>query len=300
MATRFLELHGDRWSADDPAIVGGLAELNGQTVIIIGHDRGGTPEEKAASHDGKAYSEGYRKSLRLMRLASKFRIPVVTLVDCPNAQANYESEHRGIAHALARNLATMANLPTPIVSVIIGEGGSGGALALGVADRVLMLENAIYSVISPEGAAAILYRDAGRAETVSEVLKLTAQDLHSLGIIDTVVPEPEGGAHLDPGATADTLKSHVLAALRAFSDIPTLQLLDDRYKKYRHIGQGGKFWREKVRSGLSDVFGLLAYAVSRMEKSNRKKPKAHESAPRTRPEKSRLPAASSPRRAERD
>jgi acetyl-CoA carboxylase carboxyl transferase beta subunit/acetyl-CoA carboxylase carboxyl transferase alpha subunit len=300
MATRFLELHGDRWSADDPAIVGGLAELNGQTVIIIGHDRGGTPEEKAASHDGKAYSEGYRKSLRLMRLASKFRIPVVTLVDCPNAQANYESEHRGIAHALARNLATMANLPTPIVSVIIGEGGSGGALALGVADRVLMLENAIYSVISPEGAAAILYRDAGRAETVSEVLKLTAQDLHSLGIIDTVVPEPEGGAHLDPGATADTLKSHVLAALRAFSDIPTLQLLDDRYKKYRHIGQGGKFWREKVRSGLSDVFGLLAYAVSRMEKSNRKKAKVIESAPRTRPEKSRLPAASSPRRAERD
>jgi acetyl-CoA carboxylase carboxyl transferase subunit beta len=300
MATRFLELHGDRWSADDPAIVGGLAELNGQTLIIIGHDRGGTPEEKAASHDGKAYSEGYRKSLRLMRLASKFRIPVVTLVDCPNAQANYESEHRGIAHALARNLATMANLPTPIISVIIGEGGSGGALALGVADRVLMLENAIYSVISPEGAAAILYRDAGRAETVSEVLKLTAQDLHSLGIIDTVVPEPEGGAHLDPGATADTLKSHVLAALRAFSDIPTLQLLDDRYKKYRHIGQGGKFWREKVRSGLSDVFGLLAYAVSRMEKSNRKKPKVHESALRTRPEKSRLPAASSPRRAERE
>jgi acetyl-CoA carboxylase carboxyl transferase beta subunit/acetyl-CoA carboxylase carboxyl transferase alpha subunit len=300
MATRFLELHGDRWSGDDPAIVGGLAELNGQTVIIIGHDRGGTPEEKAASHDGKAYSEGYRKSLRLMRLASKFRIPVVTLVDCPNAQANYESEHRGIAHALARNLATMANLPTPIVSVIIGEGGSGGALALGVADRVLMLENAIYSVISPEGAAAILYRDAGRAETVSEVLKLTAQDLHSLGIIDTVVPEPEGGAHLDPGATADTLKSHVLAALRAFSDIPTLQLLDDRYKKYRHIGQGGKFWREKVRSGLSDVFGLLAYAVSRMERSNRKKAKVIESAPRTRPEKSRLPAASSPRRAERD
>jgi acetyl-CoA carboxylase carboxyl transferase beta subunit/acetyl-CoA carboxylase carboxyl transferase alpha subunit len=299
MATRFLELHGDRWSADDPAIVGGLAELNGQTMIVIGHDRGGTPEEKAASHDGKAYSEGYRKSVRLMRLASKFRIPVVTLVDCPNAQANYESEHRGIAHALARNLATMANLPTPIVSVIIGEGGSGGALALGVADRVLMLENAIYSVISPEGAAAILYRDAGRAETVSEVLKLTAQDLHSLGIIDTVVPEPEGGAHLDPAASADTLKSHVLAALHAFADVPTNQLLDNRYKKYRHIGQGGKFWREKVRSGLSDVFGLLAYAVSRMEKSNRKKPQVLESTPRTRPEKSRLPAAG-PRRAERE
>ncbi len=300
MAVRFLELHGDRWSGDDPAIVGGLAELNGLTVIIIGHNRGGTPEEKAASHDGKAYSEGYRKSLRLMRLASKFRIPVVTLVDCPNAQASYESEHRGIAHALARNLATMANLPTPIVSVIIGEGGSGGALALGVADRVLMLEHAIYSVISPEGAAAILYRDAGQAEAVSEVLKLTAQDLHSLGIIDSVVPEPEGGAHLDPAATAEALKSHVLAALRAFSDVPTSQLLDNRYKKYRHIGQGGKFWREKVRSGLSDVFGLLAYAVSRMEKSNRKKPQVLESAPRTRTEKSRSPATSVPRRAERD
>jgi acetyl-CoA carboxylase carboxyl transferase beta subunit/acetyl-CoA carboxylase carboxyl transferase alpha subunit len=301
MASRFLELHGDRWSGDDPAIVGGLAQLNGQTVIIIGHDRGGTPDEKAASHDGKAYSEGYRKSLRIMRLASKFRIPVVTLVDCPNAQASYESEHRGIAHALARNLATMANLPTPIISVIIGEGGSGGALALGVADRVLMLENAIYSVISPEGAAAILYRDAGRAETVSEVLKLTAQDLHSLGIIDTVVPEPEGGAHLDPAATADALRSHVLAALRAFAGVPTKQLLDDRYKKYRHIGQGGKFWREKVRSGLSDVFGLLAYAVSRIEKSNGKKSKGLETVPsRTRPEKSRAPAPTNPRRAERD
>jgi len=300
ISSRFLELHGDRWSADDPAIVGGLAQVNGQTVIIIGHDRGGTPEEKEASHDGKAYSEGYRKSLRLMRLASKFRIPVVTLVDCPNAQASYESEHRGIAHALARNLATMANLPTPIVSVIIGEGGSGGALALGVADRVLMLENAIYSVISPEGAAAILYRDAGRAESVSEVLKLTAQDLHSLGIIDTVVPEPEGGAHLDPAATADALRSHVLAALRAFDGVPTNQLLDSRYKKYRHIGQGGKFWREKVRSGLSDVFGLLAYAVSRMEKSNGKKAKALDVSPRIRPEKVRTPSASSTKRAAHD
>src|ERR1700674_4479442 len=142
MATRFLELHGDRWSGDDPAIVGGLAELNGYTVIVIGHDRGGTPEEKAASHDGKAYSEGYRKSMRLMRLASKFRIPVLTLVDCPNAQASYESEHRGIAHALASSLAGMSTLPTPIVSVIIGQGGSGGALALAMAGRVLMLETA--------------------------------------------------------------------------------------------------------------------------------------------------------------
>ncbi len=299
IASRFLELHGDRWSGDDPAIIGGLAEINGDTVFIMGQERGGTPEEKEASHDGKAFSEGYRKSLRLMRLASKFHIPVITLVDCPNAQASFEAEHRGIAHALARNMATMANLPTPIVSAIIGEGGSGGALALGVADRVLMSENAIYSVISPEGAAAILYRDAGKAEVVSGGLKLTAQDLHSLGIIDTVVPEPDGGAHLDAGAAAETLKSYLLAALHELRDLPPRQLLDARYKKFRHIGEGGTVWRERVKSGFSDVFGLLAYAVSKMEKSNRK-PKTADGAPRPRPEKSRTPVTTGPRRAERE
>ncbi len=299
MASRFLELHGDRWSGDDPAVIGGIAELSGETVIMIGQERGGTPEEKLASHDGKAYSEGYRKSLRLMRLASKFKIPVITLVDCPNAQASYESEHRGIAYALARNLSTMANLPTPIVSAIIGEGGSGGAIAMGVADCVLMLENAIYSVISPEGAAAILYRDAGKAETVSDVLKLTAQDLHSLGIIDTVVPESEGGAHLDPAAAAETLKSHLLAALAPLTELSVRQLLDSRYKKYRHIGQEGKYWQEQVRSGISDVFGLLAYAVSKMEKSNRK-PKSADSVPRRRSDKGKVPVSAGPKRGERE
>jgi acetyl-CoA carboxylase carboxyl transferase subunit beta len=299
MCSRFLELHGDRWSGDDPAIVAGLAEMNGDIVFIIAQDRGGTVEEKAASHDGKAFSEGYRKSLRVMRLASKFRIPVITLVDCPNAQASYESEHRGIAHALARNLATMANLPTPIVSAIIGEGGSGGALALGVADRVLMLENAIYSVISPEGAAAILYRDAAMAEMVSSGLKLTAQDLHAMGIIDTVVTEPEGGAHLDPAAAAETLKSHLLAALHAFSEVPTRQLLENRYKKYRHIGEGGTYWKERVRSGFSDVFGLVAYAVSKMQKSNRK-PKVPAVPQRRRTDKQRTPVAVGAKKSERD
>ena len=299
MTSRFLELHGDRWSGDDPAVVGGIAELNGDTVIIIGQERGGTPEEKAASRDGKAFSEGYRKSLRLMRLASKFKIPVITLVDCPNAQASFESEQRGIAFALARNLATMANLPTPIVSAIIGEGGSGGALAMGVADCVLMLEHAIYSVISPEGAAAILYRDAGKAEVVSDVLKLTAQDLNSLGIIDVVVPEPDGGAHLDPAAAAETLKSHLLAALRPLAETPMRLLLDNRYKKYRHIGQEGKYWREQVRSGLSDIFGLLAYAVSKMEKANRK-PRGGDGSTRHRTDKGRTPASAVPRRAERE
>jgi acetyl-CoA carboxylase carboxyl transferase beta subunit/acetyl-CoA carboxylase carboxyl transferase alpha subunit len=299
MASRFLELHGDRWSGDDPAIVGGLAELNGDIVVIIGQDRGGTAEERAASHDGKAYSEGYRKSIRLMRLASKFRIPVVTLVDCPNAQSSYESEHRGIAHALARNLATMANLPTPIVSAVIGEGGSGGALALGVADRVLMLENAIYSVISPEGAAAILYRDAAKAEAVSGGLKLTAQDLYSLGIIDVVVPEPDGGAHLDPAKSADTLKKYLLAALHAFADVPPRQLLDNRYQKYRHIGRGGTIWRERVRSGFSDVFGLMAYAVSKIETSNGKR-KSRAAAKKQRRATDRMPEIADPKRPERD
>jgi acetyl-CoA carboxylase carboxyl transferase alpha subunit len=193
----------------------------------------------------------------------------VTLIDCPNAQASYESEHRGIANALARNLAGMAGLPTPIVSAIIGEGGSGGALALGVADRVLMLEHAIYSVISPEGAAAILYRDAGRAEAVSEVLKLTAQDLHTLGIIDVVVPEPKGGAHLDPGAAAAALKSHLLAALSEIRGIPTRRLLADRYEKFRHIGRGGVYWRELVRGEIREAFGVLARLLPGVAKSRR-------------------------------
>jgi acetyl-CoA carboxylase carboxyl transferase subunit beta len=257
ITSRFLELHGDRWGGDDPAIIGGLAELDGQTVLIIAQERGGTPEEKSASHGGMAFPEGYRKSLRLMQLAAKFGIPVVTLIDCPGAQASYESEHRGIAHALARNLAGMAGLPTPIVAVIIGEGGSGGALALGVADRILMLEHAIYSVISPEGAAAILYRDAARAEAVSEVLKLTAQDLLKLGIIDVVVPEPAGGAHLDPDSAAAALKNHLLIALRAVRKERTPRLLAARYKKFRQIGRGGVYWRELVRGEVNDAFDLL-------------------------------------------
>lgn len=269
MTSRFLELHGDRWGGDDPAIIGGVAELDGETVVIIAQERGGTPEEKEASHRGMAYPEGYRKSLRLMQLAAKFEIPVMTLIDCPSAQASYESEHRGIAHALAGNLAGMASLPTPIVSAIIGEGGSGGALALGVADRVLMLEHAIYSVISPEGAASILYRDVGRAEAVSEMLKLTAQDLLKLGIIDVVVPEPEGGAHLDPSSAAATLKSHLLAALRAIRNTPTRRLLANRYEKYRHIGRGGIYWRELVRTEIRGTFSVLARLLPGRAKSRR-------------------------------
>ncbi len=263
MTDRFLELHGDRWNGDDPAIIGGLGKLDGRTVLMVGQERGRTPEERAAVHDGMAFAEGYRKSLRLMQLASKFDIPVVTLVDCPNAQSSFEAEHHGIAHALARNLAGMSKLPTPIVSVVIGQGGSGGALALGVADRVLMLEHAIYSVISPEGAAAILYRDAKQAQIVSEGLKLTAHDLHKLGIIDTVVPEPQGGSHLDPAAAADALKSHLIAALREVSGVPAKRLLANRYRKYREIGQGGVYWRELVRAQFRDALGFLMTRATR-------------------------------------
>ena len=269
MTTNFLELHGDRWMGDDPAIIAGLADLNGRPVVIVAQERGSTPEEKRASHDGMAFSEGYRKAMRLMHLASKYRIPVLTLVDCPTAQASYESEHRGIARALACSLAAMANLPAPIVSVIIGEGGSGGALALAVGDRVLMMEHAIYSVISPEGAAAILYRDAGRAETVSEELKLTAEDLHTLEIIDTVVPEPHGGGHIDPAGAADSLKNHVLAALQEIADVPPRRLLRDRYRKYRHIGRGGVYWREVLRKKIRGSVEALALLVPHKPKAIR-------------------------------
>ncbi|NDQ55557.1 MAG: acetyl-CoA carboxylase carboxyl transferase subunit beta [Acidipila sp.] len=271
LTSHFLELHGDRWRGDDPAIIAGLGEMDGETVVVIAHERGSTPAEKEASNRGMAFPEGYRKSLRVMQLAAKFGIPVVTLIDCPNAQASYESELRGIANALARNLAEMSRLPTPIVAAIIGEGGSGGALALGVADRVLMLEHAIYSVISPEGAAAILYRDAGRAEAVSEVLKLTAQDLRGLGIIDTVVPEPEGGAHLDPDGMAAALKNHILAALREIRDTPVRRLVANRYKKFRHIGRGGVHWRELIRGGIRDAAGALVRYLPGQEKARKQR-----------------------------
>ena len=265
MTTGFVELHGDRQGGDDPAIIAGLAELDGQTVMIVGHERGGTPEMKEAHHRGMAGPEGYRKALRLMRLAAKFRIPVITLIDTPGADPSYESEHRGIAQALARSIATMAVLPTPIVAVLIGEGGSGGALALGVADRVFMLEHAIYSVISPEGAAAILYRDPGKAETLSEALKITAHDLRRLGVIDAVVPEPPGGAHLDHAATAEAVRRHVSAALRELVRIPYKRLLEQRYAKYRHIGRVGVYWREIVRTEMQDALDALARRFPRGE-----------------------------------
>ncbi|HKX17772.1 MAG TPA: acetyl-CoA carboxylase carboxyltransferase subunit alpha/beta, partial [bacterium] len=234
MTANFIELHGDRQGGDDPAVVGGLAEFDGQTIMIIGQERGGTLDAQAERHRGMAGPGGYRKALRLARLAAKYHMPVVTLVDTPGADLSYEAERRGIALALAESLAVLAALPTPIVAVIIGEGGSGGALAMGVGDRVLMLEHAIYSVISPEGASAILYRDVAQAQHLSTALKITARDLKRLGVIDEIVPEPPGGAHLDHAAAAAELAVHLAAALRRLRPVQVPKLLDRRYEKYRH------------------------------------------------------------------
>jgi acyl-CoA carboxylase subunit beta len=264
--TNFLELHGDRQGGDDPAIACGLAQIGNQTVMLIAQERGHSVEEKAKRNGGKAFPEGYRKAVRLMKLAAKYRLPIITFIDTPGAQTTYESERRGIAGALAQTLATMATLPTRSIAVIIGEGGSGGAIALGVADRVLMFEHSIYSVISPEGAASILFRDVSHAEGVSERLKLTAKDLLHFGIIDKIVPEPNGGAHLDPQRSAETLKAYVLSALRELNRISSRDLLTRRYRKYRHIGEGGVYWREELRTVMK---GLVGGFLSRSKKATR-------------------------------
>jgi acetyl-CoA carboxylase carboxyl transferase subunit alpha len=210
----FVELHGDRLFRDDPAIVGGWARLDGATVMIIGHQKGRDTKENLKRNFGMAHPEGYRKALRLMELAAKFHAPVITLVDTPGAYPGLEAEERGQAEAIAHNLLTMASLRTPTIAAVIGEGGSGGALAVGLADRVVMLENSVYSVITPEGCAAILWRDASQRERAAEALKLTAQDLLRLKIIDEIIPEPPGGAHADPEACATALGESLRRHLR--------------------------------------------------------------------------------------
>lgn len=253
----FLELHGDRASGDDPAVVAGLAELAGETVFVVAQERGRTGEEQAQRRRGMASPEGFRKACRVMHLASKFQLPLVTLVDTPGAYPGPESERRGIAAAIAECLSTMVALPVPTVAVVIGEGGSGGALALATADRVLMLEHAIYSVISPEGAAAILYRNASKAPEVAEALHLTSSHLKELGLVDRVVPEPPGGAHADPSRAAELVRDHLVDALRQVRSQPLRRLLRDRYRRYRHIGRVGAYWKvalqeewEELREGV--------------------------------------------------
>jgi acetyl-CoA carboxylase carboxyl transferase subunit beta len=233
---RFVELHGDRLSRDDPAVICGLGDLGGITVMLIAQERG-RGEELARRNGGRMSAEGYRKAARALRLAGAWGLPVLTLIDTPGAALDFDSEARGLAPSIAQCLSTMAILPVPIVAVVIGEGGSGGALALGVADHILMQENSIYSVIAPEGAAAILYHDAQRARDLADALKLTAADCKLLGVVDELVPEPEGGAHLDPDYAALLLRNFVLDALIEMRKRGPRRLVENRYRKFRRMGQ---------------------------------------------------------------
>jgi acetyl-CoA carboxylase carboxyl transferase subunit alpha len=234
--TDFVELHGDRLFRDDPAVVGGWARLDGQTVMLIGHQKGRDTKENLRRNFGMAHPEGYRKAMRLMQLAEKFNAPMVTLVDTPGAYPGLGAEERGQAEAIARNLLVMAALRVPVVTAVIGEGGSGGALAVGLADRVIMLENSVYSVISPEGCAAILWKDATQRERAAEALKLTAQDLLALGVIDEIIPEPPGGAHSDPDASAQALGESLRRHLRQLMKLRIEKLLKRREEKYLSMG----------------------------------------------------------------
>ncbi len=235
----FVELHGDRLFRDDPAMVGGWARLDGVSVMLIGNQKGRDTKENLKRNFGMAHPEGYRKALRLMKLAEKFEAPVVTLVDTPGAYPGLGAEERGQAEAIARNLIEMAALKTPIITAVVGEGGSGGALAVGLADRVLMFENSVYSVISPEGCAAILWKDASQRERAAEALKLTAQNLLELGVIDEILPEPPGGAHADAEAASATLGEALRRQLRQLRRIPVDKLLRRREEKYLSMGALG-------------------------------------------------------------
>ncbi len=236
IADEFIELHGDRGFADDPSIIGGLALVEDKRIVIVGHQKGRNTKENLHRNFGMPHPEGYRKALRLMKLAEKFGLPVVTLIDTPGAYPGIGAEERGQAEAIARNLREMAALRTPILSIVIGEGGSGGALALGVGDRVLMLEYAIYSVITPEGCAAILWKDQAKTRDAAEALKLTSKDLLSLGVIDRVIKEPYGGAHRDPKTVAAELKRVIYDELDYLQHFDPQRLVEKRRAKFMSMG----------------------------------------------------------------
>jgi acetyl-CoA carboxylase carboxyl transferase subunit alpha len=232
----WVELHGDRVFGDDKAIVGGLATFDGEPVVLIGHQKGRDTRENIARNFGMPHPEGYRKALRLMQLAGKFGKPIITFIDTPGAYPGLGAEERGQAEAIARNLREMAGLPTPVICVVTGEGGSGGALAIGVGNRVLMLEYAIYSVISPEGCAAILWGDAAKAPEAAELMRVTAPDLLKLGVIDAIVPEPIGGAHRNWEATAASLRAALRDQLWQLKSKSDAELIEERHEKFRRIG----------------------------------------------------------------
>jgi acetyl-CoA carboxylase carboxyl transferase subunit alpha len=232
----WVELHGDRVFGDDKAIVGGLALFEGEPVVVIGHQKGRDTRENIARNFGMPHPEGYRKALRLMQLAARFAKPVITFIDTPGAYPGLGAEERGQAEAIARNLREMAGLPTPVICVVTGEGGSGGALALGVGNRVLMLEYAIYSVISPEGCAAILWGEAAKAPEAAEIMRVTAPDLLKLGVIDAIVPEPVGGAHRNWDAAAASLRAVLREQLWELRSKSEAELIEERQEKFRRIG----------------------------------------------------------------
>jgi acetyl-CoA carboxylase carboxyl transferase subunit alpha len=234
--TDFQELHGDRMYADDHSLIGGLARLNGEAVMVIGHQKGRDTKERVYRNYGMARPEGYRKGLRLMHMAEKFGLPLITFIDTPGAYPGIGAEERGQSEAIARNLFTMASLKVPIVSVVIGEGGSGGALAIGVADRVLMLQYSIYSVISPEGCASILWKSSDKAELAAEAMGITAERLHRLKLVDEVVGEPLGGAHRDPDAMAEAIKSVLVQSLASLQTVPVDSLVAQRRRRIAGYG----------------------------------------------------------------
>jgi acetyl-CoA carboxylase carboxyl transferase subunit alpha len=245
--TDFHEIHGDRSFADDAAIVCGMAFFEGRPVMLVGEQKGRDTKQKLHRNFGMPKPEGYRKAIRVMQIAAKFGRPIITFLDTPGAYPGIDAEERGQAEAIARNLREMARLRTPVISLVIGEGGSGGALALGVGNQVFMMENSIYSVISPESCAAIIWRDSAKAELAATALRLTAEDLLSFGLIDAIIPEPAGGAQEDPNAAAELLRASLRKALEELGRLSQDQLVQQRYAKYRKMGN---FFATPVHAGL--------------------------------------------------
>ena len=237
MFTEWVELHGDRTFADDPAVVAGLARFEGASVAVVGHQKGRDTRDRLYRNFGQPRPEGYRKTLRVMRMAEKFGIPLVSFVDTPGAYPGIDAEERGQAEAIAHNLREMSSLETPIVVIVTGEGGSGGALAIGIGDHIMMLEHSVYSVISPEGCAAILWKDQSEVQKAASALKLTAQDLMRLGVIDEIIPEPLGGAHMDPGLAIRSVAGALRRCLSTLRRIKRDELPRRRYAKFRAMGQ---------------------------------------------------------------
>ncbi|MCK5739344.1 acetyl-CoA carboxylase carboxyltransferase subunit alpha [bacterium] len=240
IVTEWIELHGDRAFRDDPAIVSGIGRIEGHSVVIIGHQKGRDTKQKLYRNFGMPHPEGYRKALRLMKFAAKFNKPIITIIDTPGAYPGLGAEERGQAEAIARNLFEMSRLPVPVICVVIGEGASGGALGIGVGDRILMMENTWYSVISPEGCAAILWRDATKADLAAEAMRIVPEDLREMDIVDEIISEPLGGAHRDYDSSAENLKRAILKHVIELSQLDPEELIEQRLEKFSRIGQ----WHE--------------------------------------------------------